>query len=95
MQMSGWFDDIASALPGIVTAGATLYTALSPPAGVTPSNPYALPSGLNLPPGVTPGYQTAYGYPAAPQRQASLFSDPLTLSLLAGGAILLIVLMKR
>ena len=59
--------------------GGSIYS--STPAGVTPNNPYSLPSGMALPPGVTP-YQQSYLPPAS--------SGPdMTTMLLIGGAALL------
>lgn len=83
-------------MPSAYQSGVPLY--YSTPAGVTPNNPYSLPSGMALPPGVTPNY-TAYIPP--PQMlpsflPQSLQTNPILLyGLLGGGALLLILMLKR
>lgn len=69
----------------------------STPAGVSPNNPYALPSGSILPAGVTPNYAP---YAIYPQQQSSmslntLFSQQnMPLILMGGGMLLLMMAMK-
>jgi hypothetical protein len=78
--------------------GTPIYT--STPAGITPSNPYSLPSGYYLTPGVTP---TTYSTPGV---TPTTYSTPLLASmgvsqsmalplLLGGGALLAILLLWR
>ena len=97
-----------SQIPAMLTAGLNMFTttqmlthpqiaaALIRPAGVGGTNPYGIPSGLSLYPGVTPNqYQyppgtkfDPYGRPLAPS-QASM----LPLIAIGGGGLLLIFLM--
>ena len=60
----------------------------STPSGVTPASPYYMPSGLNLPAGVTPSpvNNPAY-YPPA-----SFLSNPQTMYILLGGGALILAL---
>lgn len=68
--------------------GTPIYT--STPAGITPSNPYSLPSGYYLTPGVTP---TTYSTPLlASMGVSQSMALPL---LLGGGALLAILLLWR
>lgn len=60
----------------------------SPPAGVTPGNPYSLPSGYAIPPGVTPTY---YAPPVTQQSGVLGIPSNLTIPLLLGGAALVLV----
>lgn len=60
----------------------------SPPAGVTSLNPYALQSGLMLPPGVA---QSQYGA----QPVGDFFSQNWPYLAIGGGLLLLLVLMRR
>jgi hypothetical protein len=76
-------------------AAASLIRAQSTPPGVSsPYGPYGIPSGLQLPPGVTPG---AYGYPASYYAQAQSFmSGPYAIPIMVGaGGLLLFILMQR
>jgi len=106
----GWFSGLVNALPNVLTAGLNAYSttqlmnnpmsaaavirAGSTPAGVTPANPYGIPSGLALPPGVTPGQ---YGYPSSYYTpQPGFFSSPMALPIVIGaGGLLLIMLMQK
>jgi hypothetical protein len=83
---SGWANFATTALPSILQSGAQIATALSTraPVGVTPQ--YGLP--------VYPGY------PQQQYQQSSMFGsfgnmDATTMAMLAGGALLLIVMLKR
>lgn len=93
-----------SNLPGVLTAGLNTYAAVqmaqnpsgaiarmySAPAGVTSQNPYGIPSGQQLPPGVTP---SQYGYPPAYFQPAK--SSILPLILVGAGGLLLIAMMGK
>lgn len=68
-------------------SGMPIYS--SPPAGVTPGNPYSLPSGYAIPPGVTPSY-----YTPPPQTIGALgIPSSMTMPLLLGGAALVLVVL--
>lgn len=71
--------------------GVPIYTQSSP-AGVTPMNPYSLPSGMVNPIGVTPQY-SPYGTVQSSPGIAGL--DMTTLLLLGGAALLGIVLLSK
>lgn len=76
-------------LPSSFAANGTPVYA-STPAGVTPSNPFSLPSGYALPAGVTPAY---IQQPAPQSLTSELTSGNMLLYLLlGGGAILLLAL---
>lgn len=70
----------------------------STPAGVTPQYPYAMPSGLVLPSGVTPSSaygQSVYGqsvYGSLPQSQIVPGMDNTSLLLLGGAGVLALIL---
>lgn len=73
---------IVTALPSLVQSGAQIATAFR---------------STNAPVGVTPQFNVPAYQPQQQQYQQSsmLGMDPLTLGLIAGGALLVIVLMKR
>lgn len=93
-------------LPSLLTSGLTTYAQVeamnnpaaalarsySAPPGVTSVNPYGIPSGMALPPGVTPA---GYAYPMQTVQAGML--GGLSLPLLIGGGLLLgaYLLMKR
>lgn len=101
---SGFWASLGAGLPAILTAGAQAYTATQlmqnpavaaavlRPSGTTSTyNPYGIPSGAALPPGVTPAQ---YAYPIAPAK--SMLSDPVILaSLIGAGGLLLVALMGK
>jgi len=91
MQMGDTLTDIAAL---ITAAGGALVAVKSQPAGVTSSNPYAPPSGMVLPPGVTAGPQ--YMTPAYSAQSTVFGMNATTIGLIAfGGLALLLILMKR
>jgi len=71
---------IVTALPSIVQSGAQIATAFR----------------TNAPVGVTPQYGLPVYQPQQPRQQSFLSSiDPMTLGLIAGGTLLVVVLMTR
>jgi len=77
------------------TAAAALIRAQSTPPGVSsPYGPNGIPSGLQLPPGVTPGN---YAYPAGYYAKApSFMSGPYAIPVIIGaGGLLLFALMRK
>lgn len=81
-------------MPSYYQNGIPVYS--SPPAGVTPSNPYSLPSGMALPYGVSPN-QTSY-YPWQPGYQSPNFMSDPNLPMYAaigGGALLLLLIATK
>jgi len=72
----------------------------STPAGVTPSNPYSLPSGMALPYGVTPNYSVTPGGTTITTSTVNPLANLLTGStgtylMLGGTAIFLLLMMQK
>jgi hypothetical protein len=87
------WSDLSTNLPGILAGTAAIVQATrpqSPPAGVTSS--YGIPSGMGPAIGVTPSQSLL---PPMIQPAGSFLSDPVTLMMIAAGALGLILILKR